>query len=90
MGWATGSCIMSDIIRHDLTQTLDDCDRRDIYIVLIDSFQKEDADTLDDCLGKDPMYDEAYYYVNSPSDLDYNPEDDYDPDDPYWKDGGVF
>jgi hypothetical protein len=59
MGWASGSCLMGEVIRVIKKEVPDDEQRRLIYKGLIKAFRNEDCDTLDECIGDDPAFDAA-------------------------------
>ena len=60
MGWASGSSMFSDIIEF-LMETVDDEEvRKDIYVGLIEIFENKDCDTLYECQGQDPAFDEVW------------------------------
>lgn len=60
MGWSSGSRIMNEIIEV-LKDVVDDRDERfDVYYRLIEIFENNDCDTLDECLNEDTAFDEAY------------------------------
>ena len=59
MSWGSGTNIMFDIFtsfkKHDVPDSL----RRELYIDLIESLRSLDWGEPDECLGPDPMFDEA-------------------------------
>lgn len=60
MGWASGSRLASELI-ESFSEIIDDDDlRKQIYASMIESFEKFDCDTLDECCGFDPAFDEAW------------------------------
>ena len=60
MGWASGSELVSRVIRV-LTEHVGDDDLREaIYADLIPIFEDHDCDTLDECLNEDEAFDKAY------------------------------
>ncbi len=58
MGWASGSGIMIGIIAAAKNR-MPDLVRLAFYQDVIRSFEGEDWDTQEECIGEDPMYDEA-------------------------------
>jgi len=56
MGWASGSSLMSEVIRS-MKAEVDSKPRRRVYKILIPAFAGMDCDTLDECRGEDPVYD---------------------------------
>lgn len=80
MGWASGSRLLNNVI--DVVATnVDDADERvAIYLGLIEAFEDFDCDTIDECLGNDDSFDEAYeeYYGIEPEEefLDEEEEDE--------------
>lgn len=71
MGWASGSSLFSDIIDAVVECEIDDETRKMLYEKLIPTFEDEDCDTLDECVGKDSMFDSVFYTL-------YPPNTDYD------------
>ena len=69
MGWSHGSAVFSDIISALKEHIEDDELRVLVYFDLISAFENADCDNLNECLGEDPSFDEAYYELN-PSDPD--------------------
>ena len=60
MGWASGSRLMSDLI-ESVKNNVDNFESRvDLYLEMIKNFEDADCDTLDECLGEDEAYDEAW------------------------------
>lgn len=72
MGWASGSRLMSSVIDVIATNVDDEETRVTLYLGLIEVFEHFDCDTMDECLGNDDAFDEAYkeYY-------DVEDEDDF-------------
>lgn len=58
MGWASGSGIMSAIIRK-AKKNFPDQERQDWYTLIIDVLTDADWDTETECLGEDTAYDAA-------------------------------
>lgn len=75
MGWSTGSTLMSDIIEQFEDLDIDDDTKKKIYTTLIESFSNFDCDTLDECVGVDNSYDEAYKELYPLNEEDYEDED---------------
>ena len=76
MGWAGGSHLMREIIDVLNEVGVEDSQKRTIYTKLIEAFQNEDCDTLDECLGEDKVFDEALRSADPESFSDYFQEDD--------------
>lgn len=57
MGWASGSFVMTDLIRTLKEYVKCDDTRHNIYCDMIDSLTGLDWDCLDDCEGEDEVYD---------------------------------
>lgn len=63
MGWASGSRLMSDLI-DSVKRNVDDFESRvGLYLEMIKNFADADCDTLDECLGEDEAFDEAFRRV---------------------------
>lgn len=79
MGWARGSDVLSEIIESVKSVVSDHEDRESLYRNLIEIFENNDADTLDECLGIDRTFDKIYkeFYDEEIED----DEDDYTYDD---------
>lgn len=60
MGWASGSRLMSDLIESVKDNVESYESRVDLYIEMIHNFEDADCDTLNECLGSDPAFDEAW------------------------------
>lgn len=60
MGWSSGSGLAHDLIVTIKKNVKDKDTRRKIYVVLIDSFENYDCDTLNECVGIDPVFDEFF------------------------------
>jgi len=75
MGWATGSNLMEDVI-YGIKIEIEDFDTRvKVYKVLITGFEEYDCDTLQECIGLDEAFDEAY------ESFGYDIDNDIDNDD---------
>lgn len=60
MGWASGSRLMTNLI-ESVKNSVDDFDSRvELYLQMIKNFEDADCDTLDECLGEDEAFDEAW------------------------------
>jgi len=62
MGWASGSLIMSDIMEivTEYCSFLGGVgSEKQFYRELIRIFKEEDCDTLDECLGVNPVFDKV-------------------------------
>ena len=76
MGWATGSSLMEDVI-YGIKIEIDDFDTRvKVYKVLITSFEEYDCDTLQECIGLDDAFDDAYASFGYDIDNDIDNDDD--------------
>ena len=60
MGWSSGSGLMGELITAVAKSSLDFDDRVTLYEQFIEAFEREDCDTLGECLSIDPAFDEAY------------------------------
>lgn len=60
MGWASGSRLFGDVIKAIQPRVPDRAVRKAIYQDLMEAFEDMDWDTLDECLGKDEVYDEIF------------------------------
>lgn len=60
MGWGSGSTVFDGVIDTVMAHVPDVESRKAIYRNLIDVFTDADWDTTDECLGKDPAYDEVH------------------------------
>lgn len=76
MSWGGGTWIMFDMIKSFNKREVPDPLRRDLYLDLIDALQGEDWGSADECLGDDPMFDEALEIVHrrwcEKNDYDYD------------------
>jgi hypothetical protein len=61
MGWSRGSDIMSDLISIIRNLEIHHTEAVDVYGQMIDILEHADCDTLEDCLGEDEAYDEAFF-----------------------------
>ena len=69
MGWASGSSLMRECILAVKRNAAVEA-RVNIYHGMITAFRDHDCDTLRECLGADPAFDEAYM-VAYPSEAGY-------------------
>lgn len=76
MGWAGGSHLMQEIIDVLNEVGVEDSQKKTIYSKLIEAFQNEDCDTLEECLGEDKVYDEALQAADPEGWSDYVQEDE--------------
>lgn len=65
MGWAGGSRLFSEVISAIQPEIENAETRKEIYKKLIDAFEEEDCDTLNECCGEDQAYDEAFEELHS-------------------------
>lgn len=56
MGWASGSSLFADVITA-IKDHIPSKEKEGVYTALIDAFEDEDCDTLDECVGIDPKLD---------------------------------
>lgn len=74
MGWASGSILMSDVIKAIKTKVPVE-NRTDIYVVLIEAFEDHDWDTQSECMRIDAAFDRAMGIVHPTwYDKDGNPK----------------
>ena len=57
MGWASASNIMDAVIKGVKANVPDDNARREIYQPIYDALTQSDWDTVDECIGQDPVFD---------------------------------
>jgi hypothetical protein len=63
MGWASGSCLMGELI-DAFTESIKDAPDDQViefWKRAIVVFESEDWDTQNECVGKNPLWDEAYF-----------------------------
>lgn len=58
MGWASGSTLCGHIIETVQFHVPDAETRGNMYVEIISAFEAADCDTLDECMGVDPVFDE--------------------------------
>jgi hypothetical protein len=63
MGWGGGTDVASDAITSFKEHNVPDSLRRELYIDLIQSLRSLDWNSCDECLGQDPVFDEAMEVV---------------------------
>lgn len=80
MSWSKGSIIFDEIISVLVDKVDDDDSRAAIYRELIPVFEEYDCDTLEECVGSDPVFDIVFKETGS-SDDDFTDEDDWGSDD---------
>jgi uncharacterized membrane-anchored protein YjiN (DUF445 family) len=59
MGWSGGSGLFDSLIKTMKRNVPDEKARANVYKTMIRAFEDEDADTLDECRGQDPVFDKA-------------------------------
>jgi hypothetical protein len=75
MGWGSGSRLAGELIEAAKDTISNPDDRQEFYELMINSFKDFDCDTLDECTGIDPAFDEVWENLY-PSDDDYEDEDE--------------
>lgn len=60
MSWSGGSEIFEELIWVVQKSVPDDDSRKEIYAHMIDVIEREDCDTLSECLGTDSAFDDAF------------------------------
>lgn len=60
MGWASGSDVMTRIIKVVKKEVPSKTKRKVLYEGIVDALRDQDWDTLDECLGEDQAYDDVY------------------------------
>ena len=63
MGLTSGTSIMKELIISFQHHVEDEDVRVDLYRDAISALEQEDWDCPEECLGKDPAYDTAYYEI---------------------------
>ena len=81
MGWSSGSSLMSEIIEVFKEKFPEEKIRQDVYEELITIFEAYDADTLEECVDDDPVFEKALYeasetYREWKDDKDEIPDED--------------
>ena len=64
MGWASGSEIVQDLIVAAKACIRNPKERVVFYKRLIETFERHDWDTQDECLEMDPSFDKALYLIH--------------------------
>ena len=75
MGWSSGSRLFARVAEIIESVVTVEADRKEIYEVLIESFEEHDCDTLHECLGIDDVLDEL---LKEHYELELDYEDDLD------------
>ncbi len=70
MGWSSGSRLAGELIEAAKDTISNPDDRQEFYELMIDRFKDFDCDTLDECVGIDPAFDDVWEKLY--------PNDDYD------------
>jgi len=85
MSWKSGSSLASELIESIKENVALKDARTLVYFDLIEIFEAADYDTLEDCLGIDHAFDDAYNnYFNTPCAGCGDPECDFDCDGEYY------
>jgi hypothetical protein len=58
MGWASGSELLGDVVLST-QKVVPKRFRKELYKLFINHFEQFDCDTIDECKGLDPLFDEA-------------------------------
>ena len=74
MGWSSGSEIAETLVRNIKMDVVDSNIRKRLYRVIINEFSDHDCDTLDECKGVDPIYDDLYDEIFPADEWDELPE----------------
>ncbi len=75
MSWSRGSGIFTEIIEALNDADVDDSQREKIYTSLIEIFEDFDCDTLDECLGDDPVFDRVFKQSTAEEEIEDEEED---------------
>lgn len=75
MGWSSGSLIFRDLINTLVDAEIEDEVRSQIYESMIQTFEDYDCDNLDECLGKDKVFDDVFKELN-PEYFEYFEDDE--------------
>lgn len=70
MGWGSGSRLATRLIKAAKETISNEEERVNFYDEMIDAFGDADCDTLDECLGDDPVFDEHWKTKYPDSDWD--------------------
>jgi len=60
MGWGSGSRLAMRLIKAAKETISNEEERVNFYDEMIDAFEDADCDTLDECLGDDPVFDKHW------------------------------
>ena len=71
MGWSGGSSLMGEVIKSLKKAHVGVTQREEIYKHLIEAFENEDCDTLDECLDRDPAFKRVFQQIHA-GDSDYD------------------
>lgn len=77
MSWSRGSGLFAEIIDALNDADVDDSQREKIYQHLIEAFEDLDCDTLDECVGEDPVFDKVFKEYSEPEE-DEDSEDEWE------------
>ena len=58
MGWASGSELLGDVILST-QKVVPKRHRKELYKLFINHFEQFDCDTIGECTGLDPLFDQA-------------------------------
>ena len=64
MGWASGSSLLSEVWRAVEKHLTSKKQRVLVCKSLIEAFEAEDCDTIDECFDDDPVFEVAYYELH--------------------------
>jgi hypothetical protein len=78
MGWGSGSRLAAGLIDAAKETISSDTERESFYEQMIEMFQDFDCDTLDECVGHDPVFDELWEKLYPSEDYDYWEDEDED------------
>lgn len=70
MGWGSGSTLMEKIVKRIKNDVTDQEVRKIVYKILVDEFENEDWDTVDEVLYLDDALDEVIYEMHHGLGLD--------------------
>ena len=76
MGWGSGSRLAAELIEVARDTFSDRTERSVFYESMIEMFESADCDTLDECVGIDPVFDQVWNELYPSDD-----EDDWEDDD---------
>jgi hypothetical protein len=77
MGWASGSRLAGDLIALAKETISSKVEREEFYEGMIEHFEDSDCDTLDECVGIDPVFDDVWetLYPSDEIDMEDNEDD---------------